>query len=57
MGRLKPSLGAVSTRGVVPACRSLDCVSVFATCLEDAWAGFAALAGEDRADPFSRPIV
>ncbi|MFM7690352.1 MAG: amidase family protein, partial [Alphaproteobacteria bacterium] len=54
---LKPSLGAVSTRGVVPACRSLDCVSVFATCLEDAWAGFAALAGEDRADPFSRPIV
>jgi allophanate hydrolase len=54
---LKPSVGAVSTRGVVPACRSLDCVSVFATCLEDAWAGFGALAGEDRADPFSRPIV
>jgi allophanate hydrolase len=53
---LKPSLGAISTRGVVPACRSLDCVSVFATCLDDAWAGFAALAGEDRADPFSRPI-
>ncbi|MFX5937769.1 amidase family protein, partial [Acinetobacter baumannii] len=26
---LKPSLGAVSTRGVVPACRTLDCVSVF----------------------------
>lgn len=54
---LKPSVGAISTRGVVPACRSLDCVSVFATCLEDAWAGFAALAGEDRADPFNRPIV
>ena len=54
---LKPSVGAVSTRGVVPACRSLDCVSVFATCLEDAWAGFGALAGEDRADPFSRPII
>ena len=54
---LKPSVGAVSTRGVVPACRSLDCVSVFATCLDDAWAGFAALAGEDRADPFSRPIT
>jgi len=54
---LKPSVGAVSTRGVVPACRSLDCVSVFATCLEDAWAGFAVLAGEDRADPFSRPIT
>ena len=54
---LKPSVGAVSTRGVVPACRSLDCVSVFATCLDDAWAGFAALAGEDRADPFSRAIA
>lgn len=54
---LKPSVGAVSTRGVVPACRSLDCVSVFATCLEDAWAGFAVLAGEDRADPFSQPIT
>ncbi|MFO0186071.1 MAG: amidase family protein, partial [Alphaproteobacteria bacterium] len=54
---LKPSVGAISTRGVVPACRSLDCVSVFATWLEDAWAGFAALAGEDRADPFSRPIT
>jgi allophanate hydrolase len=54
---LKPSVGAVSTRGVVPACRSLDCVSVFATSLEDAWAGFSVLAGEDRADPFSRPIT
>jgi allophanate hydrolase len=54
---LKPSLGAISTRGVVPACRSLDCVSVFATCLDDAWAGFAALVGEDRADPFSRAIA
>ena len=27
---LKPSRGLVSTRGVVPACRTLDCVSVFA---------------------------
>lgn len=54
---LKPSVGAASTRGVVPACRSLDCVSVFATNVEDAWAGFRVLAGEDRADPFSRPIA
>jgi allophanate hydrolase len=54
---LKPSLGAVSTRGVVPACRSLDCVSVFAASVEDAWAAFRVLAGEDRADPFSRPIA
>ncbi|WP_237217426.1 allophanate hydrolase [Falsiroseomonas oryziterrae] len=54
---LKPSLGAVSSRGVVPACRTLDCVSVFALSVEDAWAGFEAIAGEDQADPFSRPIA
>lgn len=54
---LKPSVGAVSTRGVVPACRSLDCVSIFATTVTDAWAAFRVLAGEDRADPFSRPIA
>ena len=53
---LKPSLGVVSGRGVVPACRTLDCVSVFALTVEDAWAGFAAMAGEDAADPFSRTI-
>lgn len=54
---LKPSLGAVSTRGVVPACRSLDCVSVFAADVEDAWTTFRILAAGDRADPFSRPIA
>jgi allophanate hydrolase len=54
---LKPSLGAVSTRGLVPACRSLDCVSVFASNMADAWAGFAAIAGGDDSDAFSRPIA
>jgi len=54
---LKPSLGSISTRGVVPACRSLDCVSVFALTVEDAWRVFAVMAGHDNADPFSRPIV
>ena len=33
---LKPSLGLVSTAGVVPACRTLDCVSVFALTVDDA---------------------
>jgi allophanate hydrolase len=42
---------------VVPACRSIDCVSVFARSVEDAWGAFRVLAGEDRADPFSRPIA
>ncbi len=51
---LKPSLGALSTRGVVPACRTLDCVSVFALTVDDAWAAFAAAAAFDPVDPFSR---
>ena len=48
---LKPSLGVVSTAGVVPACRTLDCISVFALTVDDAWAAFAAMAGPDIADP------
>ncbi len=51
---LKPTLGALSTRGVVPACRTLDCVSIFALTAADAFEGVSALAGFDAADPFSR---
>src|ERR1700704_651647 len=51
---LKPSLGLVSTHGVVPACRTLDCVSVFALTVDDAWTALAAMAGPDRAHPYSR---
>ena len=51
---LKPSLGLVSTAGVVPACRTLDCVSVFALTVDDAFAALAAMAGPDAADPYSR---
>jgi allophanate hydrolase len=54
---LKPSVGAVSTRGVVPACRTLDCVSVFALTAGDAFAAFSAMAGFDAADPYSRAIA
>jgi allophanate hydrolase len=53
---LKPSGGAVSARGVVPACATLDCVSIFAGTVDDAWAVYAAMAGNDEADPFSQPI-
>jgi allophanate hydrolase len=42
---LKPTPGLLSTEGVVPACRSLDCVSVFALCCADADAVLAAVAG------------
>ena len=45
---LKPSLGLVSTAGVVPACRTLDCVSMFALTVDDAWAALAAMAGPDN---------
>jgi allophanate hydrolase len=51
---LKPSLGLVPTRGVVPACRSLDCVSVFAHSVADASAVLAVIAGPDARDPYSR---
>jgi allophanate hydrolase len=51
---LKPSLGLVSTAGVVPACRTLDCVSIFALTTDDAMTALAAIAGPDAADPYSR---
>jgi allophanate hydrolase len=52
---LKPSRGLVSTAGVIPACRTLDCVSVFALTVDDAMAMLGVIAGADTADPFSRP--
>jgi allophanate hydrolase len=51
---LKPSLGLISTAGLVPACRTLDCVSVFSLTVDDAMAALAAMAGPDGADPYSR---
>ena len=54
---LKPTRGAISTRGVVPACRTLDCVSVFAGTAADAWAVTAVAAGYDPDDPWSRRVA
>ncbi len=51
---LKPSLGMISTAGVVPACRTLDCVSIFSLTVDDAVTALAAMTGPDGADPFSR---
>jgi allophanate hydrolase len=53
---LKPSRGVISARGVVPACRSLDCVSIFALTAADAARIFAICAGFDEADPYARPM-
>jgi allophanate hydrolase len=52
---LKPTRGRIPATGVVPACRSLDCVSVFARSVEPAAAAAAIAAGPDGADPWSRP--
>ncbi|UVC14975.1 allophanate hydrolase [Mesorhizobium onobrychidis] len=54
---LKPTVGALSATGVVPACRTLDCVSVFALTVDDAYSVFRVAAAEDDADPYSRAIA
>ena len=51
---LKPTRGLVSTRGIVPACRSLDCVSIFALTAHDAAEVLDVIAGQDPNDPYSR---
>jgi allophanate hydrolase len=53
---LKPSLGLISAAGVVPACRTLDCVSIFSLTVADAWSVLSVVAGFDPGDPFSRQI-
>ena len=52
---LKPTRGSLSAKGVVPACRSLDCVSIFALTASDARQVFEAARGFDAADPYSCP--
>ena len=51
---LKPSGGLFSTAGVVPACRSLDCVSIFALTVEDACRVASTITAVDAGDPLSR---
>lgn len=53
---LKPSRGMISCAGVVPACRTLDCVSVFALTVDDAMAALRVMAGPDTADVYSREL-
>jgi allophanate hydrolase len=52
----KPTRGLLSCSGVVPACKSLDCVSVFATTARDADAVRRVAQGFDVCDPFSRSL-
>lgn len=52
----KPSLGAWSTKGVVPACASLDCVTVFANILDDIFSVDHVVRGRDEKNPWSKNI-
>jgi len=51
---LKPTRGLLSGTGVVPACRSLDCVSIFTLTCDDAHTVWGAARGFDAEDGFSR---
>ena len=51
---LKPTRGLISTRGVVPACRTLDCVSIFAHTIGDVERVLESCAGFDVDDPYAR---
>lgn len=50
----KPTCGLVSTHGVIPACRTLDCVSIFALTANNAKTVLSVAQGYDDADSFSR---
>jgi allophanate hydrolase len=51
---IKPTVGRVSTRGLVPNCPTLDCVSIFALTIDDGMRVLALIEGFDAEDPFSR---
>ena len=53
---LKPTKGSMSTRGVVPACRTLDCISVFALSVDDAETVFDIYKGYDEQDGYARHV-
>jgi allophanate hydrolase len=54
---LKPTRGLLSANGVVPACRSLDCVSIFSRTAVDAHTVWNVAKGFDSDDPYSRTFT
>ncbi len=54
---VKPTPGLVSNAGLVPACRSIDVITVFAPSVADAVTVRRLMDGYDDSDPFSRPAV
>lgn len=53
---IKPTLGALSARGVVPACRTLDTISIFAMSVEDAHEILSISVAPDSGDAYSRRV-
>ena len=51
---LKPSLGSLSATGMVPACRTLDTISIFALTVDDAFTAFSAACRYDTGDAYSK---
>ncbi len=51
---LKPTPGAVSGTGLVPACRTLDCIGVLACTVADSASVMSVMEGHDPADGYSR---
>ncbi len=54
---LKPTLGALSATGVVPACRSIETVSIFGLTVQDAWTAYQVTCAYDPADAYARPCA
>lgn len=54
---MKPTKGRWSTRGLVPACRTIDCITVFTDDTSDARLVDQVVAGYDAGDPFSKPLA
>ena len=54
---IKPSRGLISTRGVLPAAQSVDCVSIFARTVAAATRVLQVAMGYDPQDPFSRHLT
>lgn len=51
---LKPTKGWFSTKGLIPACRTIDVISIFALSADDAWQTAQVVQGYDAADEYSR---
>lgn len=54
---IKPTIGLVSSRGLVPNCPTIDCVSIFCNTVQDGEAILGVIQGFDHEDPYSRPAI